>query len=541
MLKDTLKSWFTKGNAAEAGKTSDQLEGVSRVARGIAHTVCSLRQLYEVTSRPLQDIGHINYIIEAKRDRVDNFALPVLENLKSFIDEEKTDIKSLTVMGFCYSIVESGTLYKELGELKKLGSSLCKELEKLEELKKLGGSLHEEFKKFKKDEHKNYQRFCCKLEKIVEDFKLEDLENKIRLLVLLREEMDFANIQKAYDNWYFNDLIGNINFRQEYVNKAVEERERPVRENFKENIDKCIRLAEQGKQIASRHFEESIVFQAYCKETKEANKALNINLIHYDKSKPIKISDILQQEKDIGKLNIYCNKKHDIFARREDKKRYYEFKEGAYYQMTSKWPIKDESGRVVLTCTMVMDVSSEGITEITEFSGEVPNGGNCTLSPEEHMELIERNEELHIQGSPLHKAVKKFLEVQRNREEVIRKGEDGKRDSSLPDVVPGGNIGASKVHEEQPDLGESNENMGRNTGNQPRYITKISLVPGTDTPPIYKTTVYVKLSENPEFIECTEGLEGVIEGDIDSIHDSDNPRVSNPTVNYCGTDRAPVQ
>jgi hypothetical protein len=52
MLKDTLESWFTGGNVTEAGKTSNQLEGGSRVARGIAHTVCSLRQLYEVMSHP---------------------------------------------------------------------------------------------------------------------------------------------------------------------------------------------------------------------------------------------------------------------------------------------------------------------------------------------------------------------------------------------------------------------------------------------------------------------------------------------------------
>ncbi|MDR2547899.1 MAG: hypothetical protein LBC34_00080 [Rickettsiales bacterium] len=530
-----LKSWFTKGNAAEAGKASNQLEGVSRVARGIAHTVCSLRQLYEVTSRPLQDIGHINYIIEAKRDRVDNFALPVLENLKSFIDEEKTDIKSFTVMRFCYSSVESGTLYKELGELKKLGSSLRKELEKLEELKKLGGSLHEEFKKFKKDEHKNYQRFCCKLEQIVEDFKLEDLENKIRLLVLLREEMDFANIQKAYDNWYFNDLIGNINFRQEYVNKAVEERERPVSENFKENIDKCVSLAVQGKHIASKHFEQNIAFQAYCEETDNANRVLNVNLINYNGSEPIKISDILQQEKDIGKLNIYCNKKHDIFARRKDKKRYYEFKEGACYQMTSTWPVEDESGNTS-TCTMVMNVDSTGITKIVKFDNREFNDE----SYKKDKKLIEQNKELYIGNLSLCEAVEEFLGMQQSREEMTRI--DGKRDSSLPDVVPGGNIRASEVHGEQPDLGENNENMGRDTGNQPRrYTTEVHLVSGTDTPPTYKTTLYVELSENPEFIKCTEGLKDVIEGNIDSTHDSDNLPVSNPTLDRDTGRRAPGQ
>ena len=50
-------------------------------------------------------------------------------------------------------------------------------------------------------------------------------------------------ISLAYDGWCFIDLIGVVNFRQEYVNKAVGERERPVSGNFKENIDKCVRLA----------------------------------------------------------------------------------------------------------------------------------------------------------------------------------------------------------------------------------------------------------------------------------------------------------
>ncbi|MCA4774171.1 hypothetical protein [Wolbachia endosymbiont of Mansonella perstans] len=114
---------------------------------------------------------------------------------------------------------------------------------------------------------------------------------------------------------------------------------------------------------------KKISFQAYCEETDNANRALSVNLINYNGSELIKISDILQQEKDISKLDIYCNKNLEIRAYKEDKKRYYKFEKGACYQMTSKWPIKDKSGRVVLTCTMVMDVSSECITEITRFSG----------------------------------------------------------------------------------------------------------------------------------------------------------------------------
>ncbi|MDG7057144.1 MAG: hypothetical protein LKM43_03275 [Wolbachia endosymbiont of Penenirmus auritus] len=223
-------------------------------------------------------------------------------------------------------------------------------------------------------------------------------------------------------------------------------------------MSKYLELSQEGKNIASRHFEEKIAFQAYCEETDNASRALNVNLIDYNGSEPIKISDILQQEKDISKLDIYCDKNLEIRAYKKGKKRYYKFEDGACYQMKSKWPIKDESGRVVLTCTMVMDVSSEGITEITRFSGKEPNGGNYALSPEEHMELIEQNKELHIQGSPLRKAVEKFLGMQESREDIIRMEEGG---SSLPDVVPKGNIGsnptasrASEVHEEQPDLDE---------------------------------------------------------------------------------------
>ncbi|MCA4775012.1 hypothetical protein IHO40_02645 [Wolbachia endosymbiont of Mansonella ozzardi] len=44
------------------------------------------------------------------------------------------------------------------------------------------------------------------------------------------------------------------------------------------------------------------------------------------------------------------------------------------------------------------------------------NGENCTLLLEENMEFIERNKELYIQGSPLYKAVEKFLEMQHSRE-----------------------------------------------------------------------------------------------------------------------------
>ncbi|MDG7055655.1 MAG: hypothetical protein LJD31_03945 [Wolbachia endosymbiont of Menacanthus eurysternus] len=131
--------------------------------------------------------------------------------------------------------------------------------------------------------------------------------------------------------------------------------------------------------------------------------------------------------------------------------------------MTSTWPVEDESGNIS-TCTMIMNVSSEGITEITSFSsGKGPNGGNYALSPEEHMELIERNEELYIQGSPLHEAVKKFLGMQQNREEMIRVEEGEECNSALsPGVVPVTN--SSEDNSNPPALSSANSDAPTQTG-----------------------------------------------------------------------------
>ncbi|MFP3035520.1 MAG: hypothetical protein ACEY3A_00460 [Wolbachia sp.] len=211
-------------------------------------------------------------------------------------------------MKFLYPTLVDEKLYKELYKFNDLIKNFCS----------TSGST-------------NYEQTSSQLNEMVKGLKLEDLKNRIKLLVLLRGHIDFTNIRKTYDDWCFIDLMDDVNFRQEYVSKVVEERERPISENLKKNIDKCASLTAQGKQIASKYSEGKVSFQAYCEETDNASRTLNINLINYNGSEPIKISDILQQEKDIGKLNIYCNKKHDICDRREDKKRYYEFKEGACY------------------------------------------------------------------------------------------------------------------------------------------------------------------------------------------------------------------
>lgn len=344
---------LTKGDkAVKAEKTSDQLRELS-VAEYVVKSIHDLQKLH---NRLCSSQGN-NCVNDREKFVQDSDRLGIFQFLKSYInDAEKNEpsIKNLTIMKFLRSIIEDRELYKKL----------------------------------------------CSFDDFL-DCELENLRDKISLLALLREKMDFTDIQKAYGNWRFSNLIGDNDFKRMYVDEAVKEREKPVNEDFEKNIGKYIELVKEGKEVASRYFGKwKEDFQVYCEEIDNNNKVLNVNLTHYDKNEPTKISDVLQQEKNIKELNIYCNKKHEIHAHQKDKKRYYEFKEGAYYEMTSTWPTKDGSEM----CTMIMNVSSDGITEILKFNGE-----DFVLS-EEILELIKQNDELYIQDLSLYDAVIQSLE-----------------------------------------------------------------------------------------------------------------------------------
>uniref|UniRef100_A0AAU7YM89 Uncharacterized protein n=1 Tax=Wolbachia endosymbiont of Oeneis ivallda TaxID=3171168 RepID=A0AAU7YM89_9RICK len=347
---------LTKGDKAiKAEKTSDQLRELS-VAEYVVKSIHDLQKLH---NRLCSSQGN-NCVNDREKFVQDSDGLGIFQFLKSYInDVEKNEpsIKNLTIMKFLRSIIEDRELYKKL----------------------------------------------CSFDDFL-DCELENLRDRISLLALLREKMDFTDIQKAYGNWRFSNLIGDNDFKRMYVDEAVKEREKPVNEDFEKNIGKYIELVKEGKEVASRYFGKwKENFQVYCEEIDNNNKVLNINLTHYDNSEPTKISDVLQQEKDIKELNIYCNKKHEMHAHKKDKKRYYEFKEGAYYEMTSTWAAKDGSGM----CTMIMNVSSDGITEILKFNGE------DFVSSKEILELIKQNDELYIQGLSLYDAVMESLEEDR--------------------------------------------------------------------------------------------------------------------------------
>ncbi|KLT22864.1 hypothetical protein wVul_0067 [Wolbachia endosymbiont of Armadillidium vulgare str. wVulC] len=191
-----------------------------------------------------------------------------------------------------------------------------------------------------------------------------------------------------------------------------------------------IELANQAKKAVSKYFRrKDIELQAFYVGTEDANRVLNINLTNYNRSEPIRISDILQQERDISELNIYCDKKHNIYAYRKGKERHYEFKEDAYYEMTSTWPVQDKHGKT-FTCTMVMNVSSSGITEVLQF-----NGKDFESPPKEFWKLIRQNEELYIQGLSLHDAVKALLAKNKNASAVSNlQNNEHSQDEKLKDL-----------------------------------------------------------------------------------------------------------
>ncbi|WGJ61927.1 hypothetical protein M3L71_06565 [Wolbachia endosymbiont of Frankliniella intonsa] len=224
------------------------------------------------------------------------------------------------------------------------------------------------------------------------------------ILAELKRKNSITVLEKhCQEKWEVYDLLMDLtndeNFKQAYIDLSFNK-------SFKKNF---IELANQAKKAVSKYFrDKDIDLRAFYVETNNSDKLLNINLINYNRSEPIRISDILQQERDISTLNIYCDKKHDIYAYRKGKERHYEFKEGAYYEMTSTWPVQDKDGKT-FTCTMVMNVSNSGITKVLQF-----NGKDFESPPEEFLELIRQNKELYIQGLSLHDNVKELLKKNKN-------------------------------------------------------------------------------------------------------------------------------
>ncbi|MGL9725196.1 MAG: hypothetical protein ACR5KV_00090 [Wolbachia sp.] len=68
----------------------------------------------------------------------------------------------------------------------------------------------------------------------------------------MKEESDFTVIQKACrDEWILLNLINDKDFKQIYIDKAIDELES---KDLRKSINKYVRLAKQGQKVTSKHF-----------------------------------------------------------------------------------------------------------------------------------------------------------------------------------------------------------------------------------------------------------------------------------------------
>ncbi|MDR2548093.1 MAG: hypothetical protein LBC34_01115 [Rickettsiales bacterium] len=305
------------------------------------------------------------------------------------------------------------------------------------------------------------------------------------ILAELKRKNSIAVLRKyCQDEWKFYDLLRDLTNDEDFKQACID---KSFNESCKKDLDHYIELANQAKKAVSKYFErKDTELQAYHTEANDADRVLNINLTNHDGNEPIRISDILQQEKNISELNVYCDKKHDIYAYRKNKKRYYEFKEGAYYEMTSTWPATDKSGKIFM-CTMVMNVSNDGITEILKFDGR-----DFESPSKEFWELIELNKELYIQGLSLYDAVKALLEKNKT--------------APLPDVVP---VADNNL--------QNNESIGVDQGKE---LDRQGLENNADNSPISPTNSNASTQTEVDSLQVTTQM------GIDSRPIATQPKVS---------------
>ncbi|QOD38185.1 hypothetical protein [Candidatus Wolbachia massiliensis] len=352
---------------------------------------------------------------ELKGSRVDISSLISLGNKIDEIKKAHPFTESLTMMRFLSSIAENHELREELNVL---------------------NGVVEHF--YRLPSFTDYQNILSRLNKIEKNFNLSSIVRKTYFLKSLKKKENFASIFENFKKrkWHFYDLMNDEDFRQKYVYKALNEEDKSFSEDFKKSMDNYIKLVEEGKKVVNQYFKaQDVDVQAYYEEVEDNGNILHTNFVNYHGNEPIKTSDILQHDRNTRELNIYCNKKREVRVCREGSKRNYTFEEGACYQITSTWPVKDESGRVS-TCTMIMNVGSDGITKIEKFSGREPNGKDVELSLEENKGLIAQNKELYIEGLLLSEAVEEFLKLQ-CRESVIKTDENkGQHPVLLPGVTP---------------------------------------------------------------------------------------------------------
>lgn len=252
--------------------------------------------------------------------------------------------------------------------------------------------------KFRSDAEERYRQAFINKEGLPPELVLNALDIS-KALTNFYQLISMFDIKK----WNFWNIILHFKNNPEVLNYL-----RIINPTLFKNTQLQIELLKKGEEIAIKYLGTQTKFLAYYRiKEKDENNSINILSIHnVSRSEPIKISDILQQEKKIDKLKLYHQDKIQMVACLEDNGiRNYKFKEDANYEMTINW--STDGGAVKMVIMTGGEHGIEDLVSLTHNGKDMMQGdiSSKKSSFDAMIDLIETNSEVHINSLPLRDTV----------------------------------------------------------------------------------------------------------------------------------------
>lgn len=236
-----------------------------------------------------------------------------------------------------------------------------------------------------------------------------------------------AAFEKATD---FSSLIQGLSITQVQLCFFLFEYKMVIQYIDENVITSGLEAAKKADGLIEKYFKDykDKNYLAFCEKNDDGLDTLHISLGEHEREHTL-VSDILQQEKQIGALRIFRGPNEEVAASRSKKDdiniRNYEFKKGANYDMIITWDvkIKDEKGADQnVKFEMTVGVSHEGITALRGYKKNGEEGDNLGLK--DLLPSIEQNKELYINGLSLREAFelcfsKNAAEMERSSETLV--------------------------------------------------------------------------------------------------------------------------
>ncbi|MBD0391587.1 hypothetical protein IC220_03865 [Wolbachia endosymbiont of Pentalonia nigronervosa] len=231
-----------------------------------------------------------------------------------------------------------------------------------------------------------------------------------------------AAFEKATD---FSSLIHGLSITQVQLCFFLFEYKMVIQYIDENVITSSLEAVKKAGGLIEKYFKGYKDYLAFYEKNDDGLDTLHILLRKHEREHTL-VSDILQQEKQIGALRIFHGSNEEVVASRGKKDdiniRNYEFKKGANYDMIITWDVKikdEKDADQNIKFEMTVGVSHEGIIALRGYKvngKEVDNLGlKCVL------EWTKQNKELYINGLCLCESFK--LCFSKNAAEMERSSE----------------------------------------------------------------------------------------------------------------------